>query len=225
MKKIILVFTGLLLSTFTILSQDSIKKHSIGVDFNIGNNALGRKNIYPSIVLSKGKHSFFIGPSFIYGSQYRLYAPIHGLQAGYLFYPNGHQKRFNLFFEYDFNYTKVNVDFKYYLSSQNGLKKRSIELMSIDNYIGFGFRTNIFKGLYIKTNASVGMIFYSENVEDEFYNGTVSKSNMNPRFYVGNYYPYRYGGSGYPYYFNRKYFIGLFKIGIGYDIHIKKSKK
>ena len=57
MKKLIFVFAILLWSTYTVLSQDSIKKYSIGVDFNVGNNALGRKNIYPSIVLSKGKHS------------------------------------------------------------------------------------------------------------------------------------------------------------------------
>lgn len=226
MKKLFFAFTVILLSTYNVVCQDSLKKITIGVDFNIGNNALGRKNIYPSIVLSKGKHSLFFGPSFIYGIPYRMYAPIYGLQAGYLFYPNGHHKRLNLFFEYDFNYTKAKFEFNYYSSSPSGLKKRNITLTSIDSYVGFGFRANIFKGLYLKTNVGVGLIFYSENVTNEFYNGNIYKSNLQPEVHVGNFYPFNYSNQYFaPYYSYNKQFIGLFKIGVGYDFSLKRKKK
>lgn len=224
MKKILFVTIIAFLNS-TLISQDSLKKVSFGVDFTIGNNAIGRKNIYPSVVLSKGKHSLFIGPSFIYGTEYRLYAPIYGFQAGYLFYPNGHHKRFNLFFEYDFNYTKAKFEFQYYSSSASGLKKQNITLTSIDNYGGFGFRMNVFKGLYFKTNVAVGLIFYSENVTNEFYNGIIYKSNIQPSLQVGNFYPFDYRNSYYYNYYGNKHFIGLFKIGLGYDFSLKKKKK
>ncbi len=225
MKKLLFA-TIFALSTCNLISQDSLKKISVGIDFNVGNNALGRKNIYPSIVLSKGKHSLFLGPSFIYGIPYRLYAPTYGVQAGYMFYPNGHHKRFNLFFEYDFNYTKAKFEFNYYTSSQSRIKKRIIDLISIDSYVGFGFRANIFKGLYLKTNVGVGLIFYSENVTNEFYNGEIYKSNIQPSIHAGNFYPYNYATQYFaPYYNYDKQFIGLFKFGLGYDFYLKRKKK
>lgn len=225
MRKVLFI-TIIALSTCSLIGQDSLKKVTIGVDFNMGNNALGRRNIYPSIVLSKGKHSLFFGPSFIYGIPYRLYAPIYGVQAGYMFYPNGHHKRFNLFFEYDFNYTKAKFEFNYYSSSPSGLKKRIIDLISIDSYVGFGFRANLFKGLYLKTNVGVGLIFYSENVIDEFNDGKIYKSDFDPTIYGGNFYPYNFTNQYYyPYYSYSKKFVGLFKIGLGYDFSLKRKKK
>jgi hypothetical protein len=89
MKKIIISLLFIFVGLISLQGQDSLTKLQLGFDFSIGNNAIGRGNIYPSITLTKGKHLAFVGPAFIYGMYYNPYPPAYGLQAGYQIYPNG----------------------------------------------------------------------------------------------------------------------------------------
>lgn len=225
MKNIIFSLTTVFISLFSLKAQDSLNKLQIGFDFLIGNNALGRENIYPSITLSKAKHTAFIGPAFIYGLYYNPYAPSFGLQAGYQYYPNGKKNRFNLFFEYDFNWVKAKFQINHYSWNQTGLKKRNIEISSLDNYLGFGFRLNIIKGLYLKTNLGLGLIFYRESTKDELYDGTIIAYNDTGKLFAGKFYPFTSQYIGYELYpWRQNQLIGIFKIGLGWDLYsFKKS--
>ena len=212
---------------FNLKSQDSLKTFQIGFDLGLGNNALGRGNIYPALTLSKGKHVAFAGPAFIYGIYYNPYPPSYGVQMGYQFYPNGRNNRFNLFFEYDFNYVRSQFHFGYYSTNQTALKKQGILLSSVDNYLGFGFRLNLSKGLYFKTNLGVGLIYYGEKYHEEYNDGTVKNYSSGNQFYFGNFYPFSARYTSYfgteHYYDNR--FVGIVKVSIGSDFHSFKKQK
>ena len=213
---------------FNIKGQDSLKRTSIGIDFSIGNNALGRENILPSITLSKGNHLAFVGPAFIYNMPYNPYPPQYGVQAGYQFYPNGTMNRFNLFFEYDFNYVNANFIRKFNGSYPESVVRKDISILSIDNYLGFGFRLKIFKGLYFKSNIGIGAIYYLESVSETHNNGEVYQYEYKYPFVVGKINPFNSMYSSYytPFYQNEyKRFVGLFKVGLGCDLYSFKNKK
>ncbi len=163
MKKIIF---SLLLATgiFHLKAQDSLKKLQIGLDYTMGNTTIGKGNIFTSIVIGKGKHVAFLGPAFIYGLPHNPYRPIYGIQAGHQVYPNGRDNRFNLFFEYDFNFMKFKLTQNYYSYNSSGVKNVTTEFSSLDNYLGFGFRLNLIEGLYFKTNVGLGAVIHHQQV-------------------------------------------------------------
>jgi len=227
MKNTLFIFITCLCTVFSLKSQDSLKKLKLGADFSIGNNALGRRNILPNITLSKGRHSIFLGPAFIFGMEYNPFPPQYGVQAGYQFYPNGTKHRFNLFFEYDFNCVNANFKFYYDAPALHELTTRSINVSSVDNYMGFGFRLNIFKWLYLKTMVGVGIIYYMQSFKDTYNDGTVENySTGSP--HVGNFYPFngQLAGYYYNYYYTQgdKHFVGIIKAGLGCNIYAFKKK-
>ncbi|MEO6306000.1 MAG: hypothetical protein ABIP51_22830 [Bacteroidia bacterium] len=225
MKKIIFILL-LFTSIIYLKGQDSLNKLQLGVDLALGNNAIGKGNILPSITISKGKHVVFAGPTFIYGLTSNPYRPIYGLQAGYQFYPNGRKNRCNLFFEYDFNYMKARFQQDYYSNNSTGLKKRITEFSSLDNYLGFGFRLNIIKGLYFKTAVGLGIVIYDQSFKEEYYDGTSRSYSYGQSVYFGKFPPYYLRPFYDEYYFNYSQIIGIFKIGLGWDLYsFKKNTK
>ena len=224
MKKLFFILSIFALG---LKGQDSLKKLQIGLDFGIGKNAIGRGNIYPSITLSKGNHVIFGGPAFIFGMDYNPYPPSYGVQAGYQFFPNGRNKRFNLFFEYDFNYVKANFIYKYAPKYSSSLVEADIELKSLDNYLGFGFRLKIYKGLYLKTNVGAGLIYYGEKIVMKYNDGTVHVEEYLNRIYGGHFQPFFYNSLNQQYYggvYSTR-FVGIFKATLGCDIYSFKKKK
>ncbi len=224
MKKIIINLLIITTSVINLKGQDSLNKLQLGIDFAIGNNAIGKGNILPTITLSKGKHVVFMGPTFIYGLAFNPYRPIYGVQAGYQIYPNGRRNRFNLFFEYDFNYMKGKFQKDYYSYYSKGIKKSTTVFSSLDNYLGFGFRLNLIKSFYFKTNVGLGVIVYDQNTTEEYYDGTTKNYNYGQQIFIGKFPSYFFAPFFNEYYFNYGQMVGIFKMGIGCDLCSFKKK-
>jgi hypothetical protein len=168
---------------------------------------------FPSLSLSWNKQIIFAGPSVVfYDAQHPQ--PLSGAQAGYRIFPNGRNKKFNLFFEYNINYVngKIKDNIGYPWDDFSGGYKsvtQSRHVVSLDNYFGFGFRWNIFRNFYLSSNIGAGVGLYKEDYTYSYLNGPTwgSKGNLAFRDPIGS--------------FNR-----LFKIGIGYDlVNFKKKNR
>jgi hypothetical protein len=204
MRQVILVTFCSILSS--VYGQDSTKKIQLGIDVSWGINIIGTGNYFPGITLSGNKHCVFAGPMIVYYADPGQRSPLIGLQAGYQVYPNGRKNRFNLFFEYDFNYlnAKITNEFSGPNSNPNGgVKRRTIAFYSLCNYLSYGFRLNIFKGLYFKTNGGVGLGWSQKDFIYEYWNGSVSENNKVPAYFA----------------------VGaILKVGFGYDfLTVKKG--
>lgn len=113
----------------------------------------------------------------------------------------------------------------YYSKSPTDLKTKNIEVTSIDNYLGFGFRLNIYKGLFFKTNLGIGLVLYGEKNKEEFNNGSSSNYNKPLTANVGKFYPFYSRNSYYDKYaLNSGQLIGIFKAGFGWDLYTFKKK-
>jgi hypothetical protein len=212
MKKVGLIIFCLHVCITSALCQDSLKKLYLGIDYAMGNTAIGKRNIYPSLTLSKGKHSVFAGPNFLYPYNFNSYRPIYGVQAGYQFYPNGRNKRFDLFFEYNFSYVKGSVIDQSW--SQSGQYRRGIEIEALDSYLGFGFKANITKRFYFHSSVGLGGMYYGQKNTYKYFSGSEYTEELDKRFYYGNWSPY----SWYYNYYPSVSLIGIVKIGIAYDL-------
>lgn len=212
MKKIVLLIVCLHIFVTHVWSQDSLKKIKIGLDFSMSNTAIGKANINPSVTFSKGKHFIFAGPYFLYPYYFNPYRPIYGVQTGYQFYPNGSCNKFNLFFEYNFSFVKGSVIDQEW--SHAGLSRRGIEIESLDNYLGFGFKANITTHLYFHSSVGLGVIYYGQITTYKNSFSGVETEVLYKELYLLNKTPY----ATYNNYFRSNSFIGIVKLGIAYDL-------
>jgi hypothetical protein len=207
----------------------------IGVDYSMGNNALGRANILPSVTLSHKKHAIFAGPTFVYGIAYNIYTPCYGIQAGYQFFPNGQSNRFNLFFEYDMNLFKKQFKWEYYPWNNNSIIKRSLILTSFDNYLSFGFKWNITKAISFHTNVGLGLVYYKTQDSQESKNGSIWNEEYDHLhiWRVSLFPTYTYECAtcdntiynDIAYYPNPTRLVGIFKAGVTFNIYSFKKHK
>jgi hypothetical protein len=217
MKKILL-FSFLAIGVCK--AQHTTTKTQIGLDISMGNNAIFRQNILPSITLSKNKHVFFAGPGFYYNLPYNEYVPAYGAQAGYQFYPNGQTNRFNLFFEYDISYVSKTYRYNYYSGFYPNaeLVKKAAKIRSFDNYLGFGFKLNIDKVFYLHTNVGFGVLMYREDSHLEFSNGSTYDYSDGTGIYYGRVSRFHSMWGSYTEVLHDRQLIGIFKVGLGINV-------
>jgi hypothetical protein len=197
MRHIFLFF--LLITLQTVSGQDTTNAIILGTDISLGFNQVGNGNYFPSITASKGKHIVFLGPILVNNADIGQTKLLVGLQTGYQIYPNGQQNRFNLFFEYDFIFLSAKIVDEYPCPTgipYNNAKKRTIDFFSLENYFSYGFKLNMFKGFYFKTNFGVGFGWYKKQFNYEYCNGQNSINERRPKFWPLG---------------------GLFKVGVGYN--------
>lgn len=175
MKKIICLLILLTaLSANAAMAQDSIKKRSyLGIELSYQNPRIFKDGFLPALTFSQGKHQIYAGPQLMYLNT----APqaIWGAQAGYRFFPNGSTNRFNLFFDYNFSFLKGSIT-EEHLNNHSYWefpKTRTTQLLSLDNYLGFGFQLKILKNLYASTAIGVGVGFYKEEYTYTYSNNAV----------------------------------------------------
>ena len=214
--RILIGLIPILFSCLNLKSQDSLNRVKLGLDFSVGNNALGRDLLLPSVTIGNNKHTIYLGLIYNVGAkenQYPLnnsYPSAYALQAGYLFYPNGSKNRFNLFFVYDFNYLNASFKFTYPAGTSTQIKNKTIKLTSIENYLGFGFKFNICKWLFLKTTVGLGVIYYGEKINQTSFSGSKTSYEYKSQFFAGNVYPYfdwHQSSSYNSHYDNQKHFI------------------
>jgi len=121
--------------------------------------------ITPGFVVNYKKHSFIIGP--------RIYLPEErysrkGIQFTYEFYPKNSDKKFNIYFSYDFSYTYVNFSKHRRLSIgtelYNSTKKDIDQYMS--NIIAIGVKAKLSGQIYLNANFGLGLGFYGYDYKD-----------------------------------------------------------
>lgn len=209
MKNIILCGFIVISCCKQLKSQEAPKGASLGLDLSYTRlSTFEKPGGFFSLTYMRGKHLVFAGPSL----QYYDYAhpqPLWGAQAGYRIFPNGTGRRFNLFFEYNLNYVKGTIKDRvglYFYEMYAGYADRKIALVSIDNYLGFGFRCHLFKGLYVASNAGFALGFYKEDYSytDQGGRSWSGKGHLSPRWPLRD---------------NR-----IFKITVGYDLVRLKKK-
>lgn len=190
----------------SVYGQDSAKTFQLGLDISLGYNNTGRGNFLPAVTVSGNRHGVFAGPLLINNADPVQRGPLFGIQAGYQFYPNGRQKTFNLFFEYDFNFLDgkiVDTAPAMITNPYGGVKTRTIGFFSLFNYFSYGFRLNILKGLYLKTNVGLGLGWSGEEFKYEYWSGNVSGDFRMPPYFTTGW---------------------LIKGGLGYDFLAVKKK-
>jgi hypothetical protein len=208
MKLLIFTIATSLFSVPLLKGQDTLKRVYVGVDLAcVRPDVFKKDGFFPSLTVSSGKHVVFAGPSLVYYDQYHPRG-LWGAQAGYRLFPNKHYKRFNLFFEYNVNFVKGKLIDNYRSFGWfNTESIRTINLVALDNYFGFGFRINLFKNLYLSSNIGFDLGFYKEEYSYEYPNGA------------------KWGSSGHLRLRNLSDRNKIFKIGIGYDLFRLKKKK
>lgn len=199
-----LILLTLLTIALSVYGQDTTKTLKTGLDFSSSTTYSGTGSYLPSVTMSKDKHCVFLGPMFV---PLYNYSPIAlGVQTGYQFYPNGKQRRFNLYFEYDFSFLK-NKHSEEIMSNPTsqpygGLKTYTIRVSTLENNLSFGFRLNFLKLLYFQTNVGKGFGWYSKETDYEFWSGHTNVINYKESWL----------------------FQTFFKIGLGFDIPVPKKK-
>jgi hypothetical protein len=206
--KITVIFLTLM-SLLKLNAQDTLKKIQIGLEFSYARPSLFKDAVFPSITLSSAKHGVFAGPCVVYYNDEYL-RPLWGAQAGYRLFPNGRDKRFDLFFEYNFNLVKGTLKDKFtvgYPEANRTAVLRTINLVSVDNYFGFGFRWNILKDFYIASNVGFNVGLYKQDYTYEYQNGETwtAKGDLEFRRLSER--------------------SRIFKVGIGYNLIRIKGKK
>jgi len=165
-------------------SQDSLSRAKFGMEISLARTKFNFECIYPSFVFAKGKHLVFAGPGIYYVSPDQM-TPFAGVQAGYQFFPNGKAKRFNSFFEFDFNFMKGTLRDKYSINFNypyGGVSDRATDFVSIDNYLSFGFSLRMMKYFYLKPVFGLGVGLYKEDYTYHFYNNQVLSGQGNLAF-------------------------------------------
>ncbi len=190
-------------------AQDTTKTFQLGVNGYVSYNGIGRTNINPSIVTSYGRHTVFIGVLLVDNIDVLQNGYLPGLQLGYQFYPNGKEKIFNLFFEYDFNLLKAKIENDNPTSlsiNQNSYSAmETLEVFNIEQYLGYGFNIQFLKRFYFTTSVGIGCGWYQRQFIYNCDNGQVIK--------LGDRKPY----FGMP--------TGIFKTGIGFNFLPWKKNK
>ena len=203
MKYIFKISLLLLAACSLVNAQDSAKKVQLGFDIAYAKPTLFKDGFFPSLTFSLDKQVIFAGAGVIYYDAWHP-RPITGIQAGYRVFPNGRDKRFNLFFECNTSFFKGSIEDRmsfYQFEIWGGTGTRTIDFTAIDNYFGFGFRWNVLKNLYISSNMGVDLGFYKENYTYEYANGQ------------------RFQGEGNMVLRDPLAFYKIFKISVGYDLY------
>lgn len=209
-------------------SQDSAK-YTIGIEANLGKNALASYGLFPKVVISKGKHAVFAGLNFLYGIGYDDYfKPNTAIHAGYRFLPFGDSEILDVYIEYHLNFLRNKHFMQLQASKPTEINISEITITSIENYLVLGFKAKMSKRFYFNLGGGLGAVYYGEKINFECLNGNKGSYNYAPEWYLGSFYPYpeihkynNYGYEKHPY----KKFIGIFKIGLGLNIYSRNEKK
>lgn len=166
-------------SSGLLRAQDN-NRH-LGMEFSYVNPNIFKDGFAPGITWAVNKHQISAGWLLMYDQ--RSYRPMHGAYAGYRIYPNGSVNKLSLFFDYTFNFVKGGIDDRYisrgwpYSSGD-----RHINVVSLDNYLGFGFQWNIFKSIYLHTGVAMNIGFYKEEYRYEYESGLTYEEKGTLRF-------------------------------------------
>jgi hypothetical protein len=207
-----LILSAIFIISHSAYGQDTIKIRQLGFDYSVGINYFASWNSLPSITYSTSKHSVFAGPIIVNLNSldegyYENFTPSIAIHTGYQFYPYGRRRRFNLFFEYNFLYLKTKTIVHDYerqpIQMWGGIKTKTIDLFSLENYLCYGFRLNISKGLYFQTNVGTGFGWYRYREAQKYWDGQYGAGQSKPYFWK---------------------FSNIFKIGLGFDFSILKKK-
>lgn len=163
MKKTILIL--FLFPVFYANAQDTTSSCRLGIISGISTLAAGMTGpaIHGGASFSSGKHEAYITAFFV-NSVNDIKGNYPGFGAGYHFYPNGANNRFSLLFSYDFEYFSAKPEIA--LTGPSNLPVAwGRPVFEIENYLGFGFRLNILKNLFLTSSIGVG----AGKVEERMY--------------------------------------------------------
>lgn len=136
--------------------------YKLGVTVSSSVNIIsGDLLIAPLMTVRKNKHQFELGPQFVYGQLNRDNRNI-GVEFNYRYYPNGNDKRFEMFLFVNSNYINSFQEQSYILHSYSisgevhGTVINTTKGYSATIHAGYGVQVNIFKGAYIGSNVGLG---------------------------------------------------------------------
>lgn len=189
MKKLITILVLLTLCNI-LIAQDSTQRFQLGVNGFYSYNGIGNNsNINASIVASYGRHSVNAGIILASGLDVLKAGYKPGFQFGYQFYPVRKQKIFNSFIAYDIDVINAKITNKYPTSIyiDNGYYKamETINVLNIEQYIGYGLKINFLKRFYFTSNIGVGCGWHQKEFIYDCDDGQIRKSGANkPQFYA-----------------------------------------
>ncbi len=172
MKSNVLILL-ILLSSFVVRSQEKESNCRFGVKLNSAvNGEVMQVRLVPSAVLAINKHQLELGVGtnpFLRKDQ-----KIWSGELNYLFFPNGREKKFNMYFITHLSY--MNVDRATYFKQQ-------------DRYFfynaGYGFDVNLFKKVYLGTNVTAGGYLRKQRSENPYSHVEETKPGSETGFNVG----------------------------------------
>ena len=108
--------------------------------------------IVPSVTYMTGKHQFELGVGFNVSN--RKFQKLLSAESSYKYFPNGTKNKFNMYILTCFSYV-YNARETYYPTNYNYLLLNG----------GYGIQVKAFKGAYVGTNVSAGVLTYSKKSE------------------------------------------------------------
>lgn len=126
-----------------------------------------------SVTFRYKKHLAQIGPIWWFDKNKDVDV-FRGLIISYQFFPKELSKTLNFYFLYDLSYTFENGEMQskahfYPTHPINEIYNinTSTSWQTLSNHVGYGFRVNVFKGLYIDQNFSLGIEIHRYTSENE----------------------------------------------------------
>ncbi|MGB1003544.1 MAG: hypothetical protein ACPGVC_04905 [Salibacteraceae bacterium] len=148
-------FLPVWISCITLSSFGQTENNSKGLGFALNtsvNGELSPVKLVPSVVYFKNKNQFELGVGFNPFGRYSQ--KLISTEFNYKYFPNGYDKKFNMFLIAHASYVK-SIGSTYYTT--------------IYHYIfltgGYGFELKPFKNAYIGTNVSLGAFTYGKQSE------------------------------------------------------------
>lgn len=132
-------------------SMDSTGRFGFALNSSF-NGELYPVRIVPSAIYTKGKNQFELGVGFNPVS--RQNQKILSGELNYKYFPNGHNKKFNMYLITRISYVNSSRD-NYYPSTYNFLFANA----------GYGFEINRFKNAFMGTNVSIGTFTFNKKSE------------------------------------------------------------
>lgn len=164
---------------FAINAQSNDSKGSFGFALNSSiNGELYPIRIVPSLTYMKGKNQLELG--FGFNPLIRKSQKLLSSEFNYIYFPNGTENKFNMYFIARFSYINSNRD-TYYQTNFNYLFLNG----------GYGIEIKAYKSVYIGTNISIGTFTYSKKSDIPYETFTSQKlfdtfgSNLALQFNVG----------------------------------------
>ena len=130
------------------------------------NNEVNPIRLTPSVSYFSGNNQFELGVGFHPFIQEEQ--KIISSELNYKYFPNGFDKKFNMY---------MMVSFAYLNNSRETYYPATYHYLFLN--AGYGFQTTLSKNIYLGTNANFGIFTYSKNSENPYHNYLKGKGLFN----------------------------------------------